>query len=534
MSQTTQIHTTDVPRYVQDTINTLETAGFEAYLVGGCVRDLLMGRTPKDWDITTNAKPEQIVGLFEKTVYENTFGTVAVIFENKPVTHETQDETVTRLPSETEDIGKNQQKVARVTQSINEGTVKEGEKPYIVEVTPFRLESGYSDNRHPDSVSFSERLEDDLQRRDFTVNALAYSMSKGQLIDDYKGQEDLKDKTIRAVGNPNDRFQEDALRMLRAVRFSTTLGFVIAQETGEAIQNNAQLLAHISAERIRDELVKIIEAPDPVVGIGLLERYGLLQYIIPELREGIGCDQKGEHVYDVFEHLLAALGQAASKEWPFHIRIAALFHDIGKPRTRRAGVKKAYTFYGHEVLGARMTKTIMERLKFPKKDIEVVSKLVRWHMFFSDTEQITLSAVRRMVRNVGEDLIWDLMHIRECDRVGMKKVEAPYRLRKYHAMIEEALRAPTSVGMLKIDGNRLIAMGEKPGPQFNYVLHALLEEVLEDPEKNTETYLESRARELLQLQLEELKKLGEAGKERKEETEEEELKKLHAKHGVKK
>ncbi len=504
MSHTTQINTIDIPHYVQDTINTIETAGFEAYLVGGCVRDLLMGRTPKDWDITTNAKPEQIVGLFEKTVYENTFGTVAVVFEQTSVTHETQ---------------------------IINGT---RETPYIVEVTPFRLESGYSDNRHPDSVSFSERLEDDLQRRDFTVNALAYSVSKGHLIDEYKGQEDLKDKTIRAVGNPNDRFTEDALRMLRAVRFSTTLGFVIAQETGEAIQSNAHLLANISAERIRDELVKIIEAPDPVVGIGLLERYGLLQYMIPELREGIGCEQKGEHVYDVFEHLLAALGQAASKEWPFHIRIAALFHDIGKPRTRRAGVKKAYTFYGHEVVGARMTKTIMERLKFPKKDIEVVSKLVRWHMFFSDTEQITLSAVRRMVRNVGEDLIWDLMKIRECDRVGMKKVEAPYRLRKYHAMIEEALRAPTSVGMLKIDGNRLIAMGEKPGPKFNYVLHALLEEVLEDPEKNTETHLESRAKELLQLPLEELKQLGEAGKEMKEKTEEEELKQLHAKHGVKK
>ncbi len=501
------VDTKKIPPYVTHVTETLEKAGFEAYLVGGSVRDLLMGRAPKDWDITTNAKPEEIIGLFEKTVYENSFGTVAVVFEN--VSHET-------VSRETEDQG-----------------VSYETKPFIVEITPFRLESAYSDNRHPDSVAFSDKLEDDLQRRDFTVNAMAFRISKGQLVDLYNGQEDIKDKTVRAVGSAETRFQEDALRMLRAVRFSTTLGFVIAQETGEAIQNNAALLKNISSERIRDEFVKIIDAKDPVVGIGLLERYGLLQYMIPELREGIGCHQGGEHVYNVFEHLLYALDHAAKKEWSSVIRIAALFHDIGKPRTKREGRAKP-TFYGHEVVGARMTKAIMERLKFPKKDIEVVSKLVRWHMFFSDTEQITLSAVRRMVRNVGEDLIWDLMKIRECDRAGMKKTEAPYRLRKYHAMIEEALRAPTSVAMLKLDGNRLIEMGEKPGPKFAHVLHALLEEVLEDPEKNIEAYLEPRARELLQLPIEDLKALGEAGKEKKEETEEEELKKLHAKHGVKK
>jgi poly(A) polymerase/tRNA nucleotidyltransferase (CCA-adding enzyme) len=493
-----QIAKNKIPEYVTRVTLALHQAthpggqGFEAYLVGGCVRDLILGREPKDWDVTTNAKPKQIQGLFEKTVYENAFGTVGV------------------------------------------GISRETEEYDFVEVTPYRTEAKYSDFRHPDEVKFSDKLEDDLKRRDFTVNAIAYDPITDIVVDLYNGQQDIKDMSLKAVGEPVERFREDALRMLRAVRFSCQLGFIISHETTEAIVQNADLIKNISSERIRDEFIKIIESPNPVVGIGMLSKFGLLKHIIPELEEGIGCGQGGAHVFDVFEHLLQALGHATEKNWPLHIRLAALFHDIGKPRSRRAGIKKEFTFYGHEVIGARMTAQIMERLKFPKDISEIVVKLVRYHMFFSDTETITLSAVRRTIINIGRENIWDLMNIRECDRVGMKKKEAPYRLRKYHAMIEEALRAPTSVGMLKINGEVLIKeLKIKPGPRMGWMLHALLEECLEDDAKNNAEFLKTRVLELDKLSDKELKVLGEKGKEKKEELEEEEIKKLRATHGVK-
>ena len=235
-----------------------------------------------------------------------------------------------------------------------------------------------------------------------------------------------------------------------------------------------------------------------------------------------------------------ALQHAADKQWSLEIRLAALFHDIGKPRTRRwdgtkAGGKGKYTFFGHEVVGARMTHKIMERLKFPKKTTELVVSLVRQHMFFSDTEAITLSAVRRVVVKVGKENIWTLMNIRECDRVGMKKKEMPYRLRKYHAMIEEVLRDPISVGQLVVDGTILMnELHMKPGPRMGWMLHALLEEVLDDPKKNTREYLDVQVKELEKLSDKDLKALGDQGKEAKEELEDEEVAKLHMKHGVKK
>lgn len=509
-----------IPSYVTHVTEALEAAGFEAYIVGGSVRDLILGLEPKDWDITTNATPDQITSLFEKTVYENKFGTVAVVFE--PVTHVTSD-IVSRETNN---------QVTHVTQTENDT------QTHIVEVTPYRTETTYSDFRHPDEVSFSKRLEDDLMRRDFTINAMAYSVSQKSLIDLYKGQEDLKDKTIRTVGNAPERLKEDALRMLRAVRFSVQLGFGIAAETLAALADNAALIKNISQERIRDEFIKTVMSPEPAVGIGMLQKLGLLKHIIPELEEGIGCEQKGEHIYDVYEHLLHALQHAAEKDWRLEVRLAALFHDIGKPRTRRwdgtkAGGKGKYTFYGHEVVGARMAEKIMDRMKFPKKSTDLVVKLVRQHMFFSDTEAITLSAVRRVVQKVGKDNIWTLMEIRECDRVGMKKKEAPYRLRKYHAMIEEVLRDPISVGQLAIDGAILMnELGMKPGPRMGWILHALLEEVLDDPKKNSREYLDKRVGELDLLSDADLRALGEKAKEAKEELEEEEIAKLHKKHGV--
>ena len=242
----------------------------------------------------------------------------------------------------------------------------------------------------------------------------------------------------------------------------------------------------------------------------------------------------------MFEHILHALGHAGEKKLPLHIRLSALFHDIGKPRTRRwdgtkAGGAGKYTFYGHEVVGAHMTKKIMDRMKFPKDITELVVKFVRYHMFFSDTKTITLSAVRRTIVNIGREHIWELMEVRECDRVGMKKNETSYRLRKYHAMIEEALRAPTSVGMLKINGEVLIKeLGMNPSRRMGWILHALLEEVLEDPKKNTKEYLKEKVLELDKLSDKELQALGEKAKDLKEKLEEEEVEKVHAKHGVKK
>jgi len=515
-----------IPRGVSHVTDILEKFGFEAYLVGGCVRDLFMEREPKDWDIATNAKPEQIVGLFEKTIYENTFGTVGVC-----VPRETFQESVSQETSEYE----------------------------IIEVTPYRIETKYSDFRHPDEVEFSDNVEDDLKRRDFTMNAMALS-SKGHLIDLFGGLKDIKDKTIKAVGDPNDRFTEDALRMLRAVRFACQLNFSVSYETMESILKNSDLLKKISGERIRDEFTKIIISENPSAGILMLQKFNLLKNIIPELEEGIGCEQSGEHIYDVWNHLLHAVQHAADKNWPLEIRLAALFHDIGKPRSRRfsepvdnlsgpripgslsqpdrsklsaGSSKKKYTFYGHEVVGAKMVKKIMERLKFSKKEIDLVEKLIYSHMFFSDTEVITLSAVRRIINKVGKENIWSLMNVRECDRVGMKKKEAPYRLRKYFAMIEEALHDPISVGQLKIDGEFMIKnLKIAPGPRMGWILHALLEEVLDAPEKNTIEHLSELVKSLNMLGDHELRTLGERGKEKKEELEEEEVAKLHEKHGV--
>jgi tRNA nucleotidyltransferase (CCA-adding enzyme) len=525
--------TSKIPKEVSHVTDTLEGAGFEAYLVGGCVRDLLMGRNPKDWDVTTNAKPEEIIALFDKTVYENDFGTVGV-YISIDVPYETPEADISR---ETFQMDVNHETPATPAAS-------EKIEYFSVEVTPYRTEMGYTDSRHPDKVEFGTKLEDDLKRRDFTVNALAYR--DGSIKDMYDGIKDIKDKVLRTVGVSDERFGEDALRMIRTVRFSCQLDFSVSHETGKSILKNAYLVKKISVERIRDEFIKTIMSPSPASGIVLLQKFGLLEHIIPELLEGVGCIQGGAHIYDVWEHLLHALQHAADKDWPLEIRLSALFHDIGKPRSRRDALgaakssareapKKQYTFYGHEVVGARMTKKIMERLKFSKREVELVEKFVRNHMFFSDTELITLSAVRRIIVKVSKEHIWDLMKVRECDRVGMKKKEAPYRLRKYFAMIEEALRDPISAKQLKINGEYMIKnLGIKPGPRMGWILSALLEEVLDGPEKNTIEQLSELVKSLGKLNDSELKTIGQKGKEKKEELEEREVSKLHSKHGVRK
>ncbi len=493
-----------IPKVIYETSQRLKEAGFESYLIGGCVRDIILGIKPKDWDITTNAKPEDIIATFPDTFYENTYGTVGVVNED-----------------------------------VSDETLK------VVEITPYRLESEYSDNRRPDSVSFSDKLEDDLKRRDFTINAIALDIKekvekddfyKGQIFDLYKGQEDLKNKIIRTVGNPRERFNEDGLRILRAVRIGNYVGFEIDSETEKALFEESHLLSKIAKERIRDEFTKIIMSSEPMQGLKSCQKFGLLKYIIPELEKTINIEQGGAHKYDVWDHSLRALQCAADKDWSLEVRLTALLHDIGKPKSRREGEngKKEWSFYGHEVVGARMTEKILQDLRYPKKVIEKVTKLVRLHMFFADTEQISLSAVRRIVARVGKDNIWDLMNVRVCDRIGMgRPKEDPYRLRKYHAMIDEATRDPISVGMLNIDGKKIMEVsGEKPGPKVGFVLHALLEEVLDDPKLNTEEYLNNKAIELIKLPESELRKIGEEGKKKKEEENDDEIEMIRRSHRV--
>lgn len=482
-----------IPEEVLFSSETLEKAGYEAYLVGGCVRDLILGRKPKDWDITTNAAPEEIQKIFPETFYENTYGTVGV-----------------------------------VTESVDP-TLK------IIEVTPYRKEGAYSDARRPDSVEFGVSLEEDLKRRDFTVNAVAYRPKTDEFVDKHDGHEDLKKRLIRAVGEPSARFQEDALRMMRAVRLSAELDFAIEQKTAEAIHASAENLAKISKERIRDELIRILETEKPMQAIFLAQKLGLLKYIAPELELGIGVDQNQAHSYDVFEHLVRALQHAADKNWPFAVRLAALFHDIAKPETRRwSDEKKDWTFYGHDVVGARVTKKVLENLRFPKDVIDKTVKLVRWHMFFSDPDLVTLSAVRRVIANVGPENIEELLNLRICDRIGTgRPKEQPFRLRKYMAMVDQALRDPITVGMLAINGTGLMKeIGEKPGPRVGFILHALLDEVLEDPTKNTREYLIEKARVLSTMEDAALREMGEAGKAARNEAEEVELASIRAKHHV--
>jgi putative nucleotidyltransferase with HDIG domain len=261
---------------------------------------------------------------------------------------------------------------------------------------------------------------------------------------------------------------------------------------------------------------------------------GAIQYVIPELEASIGVEQNQAHSYDVYTHLLKSLQCSADKGYPIEIRLSALLHDISKPETRRFSHEtRQFTFYGHEVVGSRVTKEVLSRLKFPVKLIDKVVKMVRWHMFFSDTEEISLSAVRRMIVNVGKENIWDLMNVRICDRIGTgRPKEDPYRLRKYHAMIDEAMRDPITVGMLKVDGASLIEMGIPAGPRIGFILSALLEEVLNDPKKNTVEYLKERIMFLMKLSDNELKDLGDSGKKAREALEEEQIKELRSKHRV--
>jgi len=479
-----------IPKEVKDIITALENKGHLAYAVGGAVRDVIMEREPKDWDVATSAEPEEIQECFPDSVYENQFGTVGVKTRS-------EDKTVS-----------------------------------VVEVTTFRKEGRYSDYRHPDEVKFAKTIIEDLSRRDFTVNAIALTL-QGKIEDPFSGQEDIKKKLIKTVGDPTLRFKEDALRLMRAVRFAAELGFDVEPETFTAIVKNSDLLAQIAEERIRDEFVKMImsEGSGPAWGVVTLEKSGLLKHIIPELTEGIGVTQNKHHIYTVWEHNLRALDYAAKDKASFEVRLAALLHDVGKPKAKEGEGPEA-TFHAHEVIGARMTKKIMERLKFSKEITDRVTHLVRHHLFYYNVGEVTEAGVRRFISRVGEENIGDLLKIREADRIGSGVPKAvPYKTRHLRFMIDKVKRDPISPKMLKLDGTKLMEhLKISPGPKVGMILGILLEEVLDEPDKNEEESLLKRADELNSLQESELVKMAKKAKEAKMEFEgevEEEIKRKY-------
>lgn len=471
----------EIPQEVKFILDQLKETGYEAYIVGGCVRDFLRNIEPKDWDVATNAKPKEIQKVFPESFYKNKFGTVTV---------------------------------------LTNGKIKE------VEITTYRSEAGYTDKRHPDEIKFTNKLRRDLARRDFTVNAMA--LDEKEIIDPYGGQEDLENKMIRAVGKPEERFDEDALRMMRAVRFGVTLNFKIEPSTFRAIQKNAFWIKAISKERIRDELIKIILSDRPDEGILLLRDSGLLKFIIPELEKGIGVSQNRHHIYTIFQHLILSLKYCPSKK--LEVRLASLFHDIAKPETKR-GKGPGATFYNHDYIGAKVTIKILRRLKFPKEIIEKTALLVRSHMFYYNVDEVTESGVRRLIRRVGLENIDDLIALRIADRLGSGVPKAkPYKLRHLEYLIEKVSKDPISVKMLKVDGEDVMRILDiKPCPMIGAVLNALLAEVLDDPSLNKKNTLEKKIKEFGKLSIETLRERVKEVEEKKEEIEIEEKKKFYVK-----
>jgi len=488
MNKSKTIKDITLPEEIHILVKTLNDNGYKAFLVGGCIRDILMHKTPKDWDITTNANPEQIQAVFPDSFYENDFGTVGVKTE----------------------IG-------------------------VVEVTPFRKEGSYSDGRRPDTVEYTDDINLDLSRRDFTMNAIAYDPIQDSLVDPFEGIKDIGDKLIKCVGEPDKRFSEDGLRIMRMIRFAAQLDFSIDTETLMSAMNNRQILDKIAKERIKDEFCKILMSPDAIKAFIYMSKIDVLQYITIHLKESVNIKQNGVHIYDVFEHLIRSMQCAVDKNYSLELRIAALFHDIGKPATRVFSKEKNdYTFYNHEVVGAKMTKKILNELKFSHETIEKVTKLIRWHMFFSDTEQITHSAVRRMIVNVGRENIWDLIDLRICDRVGSgRPKEDPYRLRKYMSIIEEVISDATDVSMLKIGGKDLMEMLHvTPGPVIGQILNILLDKCIEDADINSKDRLLEISKELLHMNPSQLAEMNKIALSHQKQDNDEKIHKIRSKYKV--
>lgn len=430
-----------LPQQAQSVINKLKKSGYEAFAVGGSVRDLLMGRKTRGWDFTTNATPEQILEVFPDSFYDNLFGTVGV-----------------KIPG-----------IKKIDSGNQTGPAD------IYEITTYRSEKGYADHRHPDTLMWGKTLTEDLARRDFTINAIAFDGKT--IIDPHNGQTDLKNKIIRTVGNPDERFAEDALRLMRAVRIAAELGCMIEPAMLEAVRKNASTLSRISAERIRDELMRILASPYAADGILMMKSTGILAVILPELEAAFAIQQKSperHHIYDVGTHSVMALKHCPSGD-PV-VRFATLLHDIGKVKT--FAIKNTIvTFYNHEVVSTKLTKNILERLRFSKKDTQKILTLVRWHQFTVDERQ-TDSALRRFIRHVGRENLSDMLALRIGDRLGGGARETSWRLELFKNRLEEVQKQPFTVADLKINGFDVMkALNCKPGPIVGKTLNELFSEV---------------------------------------------------------
>jgi len=510
-----------IPKQVIEVLEKIGTSGFEAYIVGGCVRDLIMDRIPKDWDITTSAKPEEIQKLFPDSFYENEFGTVGV---KVPVS----------------------QIVERISENDKGSTIRDP-RYEVIEVTTYRIETKYSDKRRPDKVRFAETLKEDLSRRDFTMNAIALRVSHSayrvsqndprstihdprfEIVDPYGGQKDIKNKIIRTVGKPHERFDEDALRMMRAIRFHAELGFKIEKNTLEAVKKYAGHMKHIALERVKDELARLMLSDNASEGIDMLHRTGLLDYVIPELEKGVGVKQNRHHIYTIYKHSILSLKNCQSPK--LEVRLAALLHDIAKPQTKR-GEGEFATFYNHDHVGARVARKILERLRFSNEIINKVSLLIDNHMFYYNPDEVTESSVRRLIQKVGLENMKDLIDVRIADRLGSGVPKAkPYKLRHLEYIIEKVSTDAVSVRMLKVNGNDLMKnLKIKPGPKIGAILDVLLSEVIEDASKNEKEFLLKRAKAL---DKEDLKKLRKMAKVKIEEKKLEDDQEIKSKHWVK-
>ena len=440
MDSGTRIAVPDKARHI---VNTIQAAGYEAYVVGGCVRDSLLGREPQDWDITTSARPEQVKALFPRTV----------------------------------DTG------------LQHGTVTVLQDREGFEVTTYRIDGEYEDSRHPREVAFTRNLEEDLKRRDFTINAMAYNDDKG-LVDIFGGTEDIRAGIIRCVGKPAERFGEDALRILRAIRFSAQLGYKIDDETKEGIRELAPTLKNISAERIQTELVKMMVSPHPDY---LREAYllGVTKVFLPEFDLAMETEQRHpHHMYSVGEHILHSLSAVEADKV---LRLTMLFHDIGKPATLTVDENGITHFHGHAAVSAEMSKKILRRLKFDNNTISMVSRLVLYHDYGNDTEP-TMRLVRRAMNKIGEDAFPALFQIRYADMCAQsdyQREEKTRQLEKWRMLYEKILEEKQCVSLktLAVTGSDLIAAGMKPGKELGDMLQKLLEMVLEEPSLNTKDQL---------------------------------------------
>lgn len=439
-----------MPGKVNKIIGVLQEAGFEAYAVGGCIRDSLLGRTPNDWDITTSAKPMEVKALFSHTIDTGIqHGTVTILLD------------------------------------------REG-----FEVTTYRIDGEYEDGRHPKEVSFTGSLEEDLKRRDFTINALAYNETAG-LIDIFEGQKDLKDGIIRCVGNAEERFTEDALRMLRAIRFSAQLGYRIEENTLAAIHKLAGNLEKISAERIQTELLKLMVSPHPDY-LRTAYECGVTKVFFPEFDLAMETPQNHpHHCYNVGEHILHSLMEVPADKV---LRLTMLLHDIAKPQCLSVDEKGITHFHGHEEMGAEMSRVILRRLRMDNDTTDKVCRLVRFHDYGNGVAP-DRRIVRRAVNKIGEDLFDDFILVKKADLLAQSmylREEKLSNLAEWDACYREIREAEECVSLrtLAVNGRDLIAAGLQPGRELGNILKQLLDEVLETPEKNEKDYLISRAKEL--------------------------------------